>query len=251
MPEGEYGPSTYGDRIAEPFDRSFVPDDEREAARFLAKLAGSGPALELGIGTGRVALPLARRGVEVHGIDASEAMVAKLRQKRGGGDIPVTLGDFAAVDIKGRYPLVFVVFNTIFAPLTQEDQIRCFANVAKRLTSKGVFVVEAFVPDLTRFDRGQLTDAFDVTVDMVRLDVTVHDPIEQRITGQHVVITEKGIKLYPFQIRYAWPSEMDLMANLAGLRLRDRFGGWREESFTSESDRHISVYERATEGGRT
>jgi hypothetical protein len=123
--------------------------------------------------------------------------------------------------------------------------------VAKRLTSKGAFVVEAFVPDLTRFDRGQRTDAFDVTVDMVRLDVTVHDPIEQRITGQHVVITEKGIKLYPFQMRYAWPSEMDLMANLAGLRLRDRFGGWREEPFTSESDRHVSVYERATHGGRT
>jgi SAM-dependent methyltransferase len=251
MPEGEYGPSTYGDRIAEIFDRSFVPDDEREAARFLAKLAGSGPALELGIGTGRVALPLARRGVEVHGIDASEAMVAKLREKRGGRAIRVTIGDLVAVKVKGRYPVVFIVFNTIFAPLTQDDQIRCFANVAKRLTSKGVLVVEAFVPDLTRFDRGQRTDAFDVTTDMVRLDVTVHDPIEQRITGQHVVITERGIKLYPFQMRYAWPSEMDLMAKLAGMELRDRFGGWREEPFTSDSDRHVSVYERATHGGRT
>jgi hypothetical protein len=114
----------------------------------------------------------------------------------------------------------------------------------------GVFVVEAFVPDLTRFDRGQRTDAFEVTVDMVRLDVTVHDPVEQRINGQHVVITRQGIQLYPFQMRYAWPPEMDLMANLAGLRLRDRFGGWREEPFTSESDRHVSVYERTPRGGR-
>src|SRR6266566_7471657 len=120
MPEGEYGPSTYGDRIAEVFDQSFVPDDEREAARFLAKLAGAGPALELGIGTGRVAIPLKRRGVEVHGIDASEAMVAKLRRKRGGRDIRVTMGDFGAVKVHGRYPLIFVVFNTLFALLTQE-----------------------------------------------------------------------------------------------------------------------------------
>jgi len=190
-----------------------------------------------------VALPLRRRGVEVHGIEASEAMVAKLRAKRGGQDIPVTVGDLASVKIERRYPLVFVVFNTFFAPLTQDDQLRCFANVATSLTARGVFVIEVFVPDLTRFDRDQRTDAFEITAETVRLDVTVHDRAEQRITGQHVVITEQGIRLYPFQMRYAWPSEMDLMAKLAGMRLRDRFGGWRGEPFTSESDRHVSVYE--------
>lgn len=239
----EYGPSTYGDRIADVFDESFIPDDAQDAVRFLVRHAGSGPALELGIGTGRVALPLRRRGVEVHGVEASEAMVAKLRAKRGGQDVPVTVGDFARVKLEKRYPLVFVVFNTFFAPLAQDDQIRCFSNVAKWLTPEGAFVIEAFVPDLTRFDRDQRTDTFDVTSELVRLDVTVHDRMEQRITGQHVVITEQGIKLYPFQMRYAWPSEMDLMAKLAGMRLRDRFGGWRGEPFTAESDRHVSVYE--------
>jgi SAM-dependent methyltransferase len=242
----DYGPSTYGDRIAEVFDQSFVPDDAHDAVRFLARLAGRGPVLELGIGTGRVAIPLRRRGVEVHGIDASEAMVGRLRAKRGGRDIPVTMGDFGAVRVEGRYPLIFVVFNTFFGLLTQEDQIRCFRNVARRLTPEGVFVIEAFVPDVSRFDRDrQRTETFEVTTEMVRLDVAVHDPIEQRVTSQHVLISEQGIKLYPVQLRYAWPSELDLMAKLGRMRLRDRFGGWHEEPFTSESDRHVSVYELA------
>jgi SAM-dependent methyltransferase len=246
LAKSEYGPSTYGDRIAEVFDRSFVPDDARDAVRFLARLAGSGPALELGIGTGRIALRLARRGVEVHGIDASEPMVAKLRKKRGGAGIPVTVGDFADVRApEGRYPLIFVVFNTLYALLSQEDQVRCFRNVAKRLTRDGVFLVEAFVPDLKRFDGDQRTETFEVTTESVRLDVSVHNPIEQLVSGHHVLISERGIKLYPLQLRYVWPSEMDLMANLAGLRLRDRFGGWRGELFTSESYRHVSVYEPA------
>jgi SAM-dependent methyltransferase len=243
MVEGEYGPSTYGDRISQVYDRWYVPDDTRDAVRFLARLAGPGPALELGIGTGRIALPLARRGVKIHGIDASEAMVAKLRAKRGGRDIPVTVGDFAAVDVAGRYALVFVVFNTLFALLTQEDQVRCFTNVARRLKPKGAFVVQAFVPDLSRFDRGQRTETFDVTTGAVRLDVSTHEQAEQRVTSQHVFISEKGIELYPVQLRYAWPSEMDLMANLARMRLRHRFGGWRGEPFTGESDGHVSVYE--------
>jgi SAM-dependent methyltransferase len=251
MPEGEYGPSTYGDRIAEVFDRWYVPDDTREAVRFLASLAGSGPVLELGIGTGRIALPLARRGIEVRGIDASEAMVARLRGKRGGADIRVTMGDFAEVAAPGRYSLIFVAFNTIFALLTQEDQVRCFANVARRLSAKGVFVVQAFVPDPTRFDRGQRTETFDLTSNAVRIDASMHESAEQRVTSRHLFISEKGTELYPVELRYIWPSEMDLMARLAGLRLRDRFGGWHREPFTSESYGHVSVYERATRGGRS
>ena len=243
MPEGEYGPSTYGDRIAHVYDRWYVPEDTREAVRFLAGLAGSGPVLELGIGTGRIAIPLARRGIEIRGIDASEGMVAKLRAKRGGREIRVSIGDFAEVASPGRYSLIFVVFNTIFALLTQDDQVRCFANVARRLTAKGVFVVQAFVPDLTRFDRGQRTETFDVTTTSVRLDTSLHELAEQRVTTQHVYLSEKGIELYPVEMRYIWPSEMDLMANLAGMRLRDRFGGWHREPFTSESYGHVSVYE--------
>jgi SAM-dependent methyltransferase len=239
----EYGPSTYGDRIAEVYDRWYVPDDAQDAARFLTRLAGKGRALELGIGTGRIALPMARRGVQIHGIDASEAMVAKLRGKRGGRDISVSIGNFAAVDAPGRYALIFVVFNTFFGLLTQEDQVRCFANVARRLTPSGVFVIQAFVPDPSRFDRGQRTDTFDVTAEAARLDVSLHDPVEQRVTTQHVFLSAKGIELYPVQLRYSWPSEMDLMANLAGMRLRDRFGGWRDEPFTSDSDAHVSLYE--------
>jgi SAM-dependent methyltransferase len=244
MPERDYGPSTYGDRIAEVFDRWYVPEDTREAVRFLAGLAGSGPVLELGIGTGRIALPLARRGIEVRGIDASESMVARLRRKRGGREIRVTMGDFAEVASPGRYSLIFVVFNTIFALLTQDDQVRCFANVARRLTAKGVFVVQAFVPDPTRFDRGQRTETFDLSSNAVRIDASLHESAEQRVSSRHMFISEKGTELYPVELRYIWPSEMDLMANLAGMRLRDRLGGWRREPFTSESYGHVSVYER-------
>ena len=154
-PEDQYGPSTYGERIAEAYDEWFgLPEDTDQAVEFLARLAGPGPALELGIGTGRVAVPLAARGVEVHGVDASEAMVGKLRSKPGGDGIPVTIGDFADVAIEGSYPLVYVVFNTFFALLTQEDQIRCFQGVAEHLTDDGGFLIQAFVPDLTLFNRG-------------------------------------------------------------------------------------------------
>jgi SAM-dependent methyltransferase len=215
---------------------------------FLAELAGTGPALELGIGTGRVALPLAERGVEVHGIDASEAMVEQLRSKPGGDRIPITLKDFADVGVEGAFSLVFVVFNTFFALVNQEDQVRCFRAVAECLTPDGVFILEAFVPDVARFDRyHQRVEAGDLTLDQVRLEVSRHDPVTQRIDGQHVVISEKETKLYPVHLRYAWPSELDLMARLAGLRLSERWGSWRRDPFNESSERHISVYGRAAE----
>jgi SAM-dependent methyltransferase len=245
---GEYQPSTYGDRIADLYDRLYAgrASHTELAVEFLAKLAAGGPVLELGIGTGRVALPLAARGVAVHGIDASEAMVAKLRAKPGGSAIPVTMGNFAEVQVDATFSLVFVVFNTFFGLLSQEEQVRCFGNVAAHLQPGGAFLIEAFVPDPARFDRGQRTQTVRVEVNEVELDAARHDPLTQRVTSHHVVLTEQGVRLYPVQIRYAWPSELDLMARLAGLRPRERWGGWQREPFTAASSGHVSVYERLT-----
>jgi SAM-dependent methyltransferase len=239
-----YRPETYGDRIADVYDRlTAVLPDPADCVERLAELAGPGPALELGIGTGRVALPLAAGGVEVHGIDASAAMVAQLRAKPGGDAIPVTIGDFADVAVEGRYRLVYVVFNTFFALLTQDDQVRCLAGVAGHLAPGGAFVVQAFVPDPTLYTGGQSVRASQLGLDEVRLDVARHDPVAQRVDFQTVLLSASGVRLQPGAIRYAWPSELDLMARLAGLRLRERWGGWRREPFTSASGQHVSLYE--------
>jgi SAM-dependent methyltransferase len=216
-----------------------------EAGDLLASLAGGGPVLELGVGTGRLALPLAARGLEVHGVDASAAMVARLRAKPGGEAVHVVVGDFAAVAdlVPGLYPLVFVAFNTLFELLTQDAQVRCFAGVASRLASGGVFVVEAFVPDVTRLEAG--VSALPAA-DGVVLRVAMHDPDAQRVEGHNVHVAEGGVGMQRLRARYATVPELDLMARLAGLRLRDRWGGWRREPFTTASRRHVSVYERPT-----
>ncbi|HET9530547.1 MAG TPA: class I SAM-dependent methyltransferase [Blastocatellia bacterium] len=240
-----YDIATYGDRIADIYDQLHTSYEEA-AISALSQLAGTGPVLELGIGTGRIALPLANRGLEVHGIDASSAMISKLRAKPGGDSISVTLGDFADVKADGEFSLIFVVFNTFFVLLSQKEQVRCFRNVAKHLSKDGVFLLETFVPDMTRFERGQNVSATKVTSEDVRLDVSEHDPLEQRVNSHHLFITGDGIKLYPVQIRYAYPSELDLMAELAGLKLKWRWGGWQGESFTAKSEKHISVYGRAS-----
>jgi SAM-dependent methyltransferase len=239
-----YGPATYGDRIADVYDSLYKELDTEAAVATLAELAGEGPVLELAIGTGRLALPLAARGLEVHGIDASEAMVAKLREKPGGDRIPVTMGDFADVGVTGSYSLIFVGFNTFFALTTQGDQLRCFANVAAHLTGGGVFALEAFFPDLGRFDRGQRPHVAVVEPDRVMIDAAKHDPVEQRVDSSHIIFTNEGTTLHPVSIRYAFPSELDLMARLAGLELQNRWGGWRREPFTADSHRHVSVYGR-------
>jgi SAM-dependent methyltransferase len=242
----DYAASTYGDRIAEVYDTyPHLPKDTDDAVEFLASIAGRGRVLELGIGTGRVALPLAARGLRVSGIDASQAMVKRLRAKPGGKELAVAIGDFAEVKVPGQYSLIYVVFNTFFALLTQDAQVRCFERAARRLSRDGVFVIEAFVPDLTRFDRGQRTSAFSVTTDSVLLETSVIDLAEQYNRSAHVEISEQGIRFYPVQLRWAFPAELDLMARLAGLRLRERFGGWKRESFGPQSGRHVSVYERA------
>jgi SAM-dependent methyltransferase len=240
-----YEASTYGERIADVYDDwPRLPKTTEHAVEFLASVAGSGPILELGIGTGRLALPLLQRGFTVQGIDASRAMVAKLRAKPGGERIAVAMGDFAEMAITGRFALIFVAFNTFFGLLSQDAQLRCFAGVADHLTDDGVFVIEAFVPDLTRFTHDQRVGVTDVSAARVLLEASVHDPVAQRVRSQQVVITEQGIRLYPVEIRYAWPSELDLMARLAGLRLRERWAGWDRETFDAASAAHISVYER-------
>lgn len=240
-----YDASTYGDRIAEVYDDLYGELFDAEATvEFLAELAGGGRALELGIGTGRIAVPLAGAGVEVLGIDSSEAMVKRLRAKPGGEGIPVTIADFVEVDVEGKFAVVYIPFNTLFALTTQDEQVRCFENVARHLTDDGVFVVEAFVPDLSRYDRNQRVSVDRVKNDRVLLEVSRHDPVHQTSDSQHVVLSERGTELYPVRVRYAFPSELDLMARLAGLRLRERFGGWHKEPFTSASVAHVSVYER-------
>jgi len=240
-----YGPATYGDRIADVYDAFYEETlDTDQAVETLADLAAGGPVLELAIGTGRLALPLAKRGLEMHGVDASNRMVEKLRAKPGGDAISVTIGDFADVPVDGTFRLIFIAFNTLFALLTQEDQLRCFANAAAHLTDDGVFVIEVFFPDLARFDREQRMQVTAVDTVGVMFDASRHSPVEQRVDSQHVVITEGGTKLYPVFIRYAFPSELDLMARLAGLELRQRWGSWRRDPFTAASGRHVSVYAR-------
>jgi SAM-dependent methyltransferase len=243
----DYDATTYGDRIAPIYDALYdgVFDDDATVG-LLAELAAGRPALELAIGTGRIALPLRRAGVEITGIDASEAMVAKLRAKPGGDDIDVVMGDFADVEVEGTFGLVFIVFNSLFALTSQQDQVRCFRNVADHLADDGVFLIEAFVPDTARFERHQTAGIDSVSVDEVIMEASRHDPVRQRVDGQHIVMRAgKPVELYPVSIRYAYPSELDLMARLAGLRLRDRWGGWQRESFTSESKFHVSLYTRA------
>ncbi len=241
----DYDAASYGDKIADVYDEWYSQLDTSGAVDMLADLAGSGPVLELGIGTGRLALPLSERGVEVHGIDASEAMVAKLRAKPGGDRIPVRMGDFADLEVEGQFSLIAVAFSTFFSLRSQEEQVRCFRNVALHLSDDGLFVIEAFVPDVSRFDRQQRVGASKVKSDgEVMLEVSQHDPTQQRVDAQHIVLSEAGIEMYPVKVRYSYPAELDLMAQLAGLRLRERWGGWRREPFTASSIWHVSVYER-------
>lgn len=236
-----YDEMTYGERIADVYDELYS-DYEESAVALLQELAGRGRALELGIGTGRLALPLCHRGVSVTGIDASQAMIERLRAKPGGAGIEVVMGSFVEIDLDACFDLIYIVFNTFLGLQTQEEQVECFRSVAEHLTEEGVFLIEAFVPDLCRFDDNQTVRAVHVSEDVVRLDVTRHSPVGQQVTSQHVVLSAKGVRLYPVRIRYVWPSELDLMARLAGLRLKHRWGSWDKGEFTGESRKHISVY---------
>jgi SAM-dependent methyltransferase len=215
--------------------------DEAETVRFLADLAGDGPALEFAIGTGRIALPLATRGIRVDGIELSTAMIDRLRSKPGGSAIDVTAGDMSTTKVVDRYRVVYLVFNTIFNLLTQDDQVRCFENAARHLTDDGAFVVEAAVPEAWTAEYDYVRPEI-VGRDSVTLDVCHYDRATQLLEENHVELSAAGIRLAPIVCRLSSPAELDLMARIAGLRLVDRWGGWEREPFTAASDRHVSVY---------
>ena len=249
----DYTAATYGDKIAEVYDEMYSKRANVDpTVDALTQLANGGAALELGIGTGRIALPLAERGIEAHGIDASEAIIAKMRAKPGGDAIPVTISDFSQFSLvednrDKRFSLVYVVFNTLFQATSQEVQVQCCRSAAAHLTDDGVFVVEAFVPDPTRFVRMR-DDNVTVTLneeEIALIDLVKHDQVNQHVSSQEIFTGETGIKLYPVQVRYSWPSELDLMAQLAGMRLRERWGDWDGSPFTASSENHISIYESA------
>ena len=236
-----YSDETYGESVAGVYDEWYSEYDPH-AVDTLAELTHGGRALELGIGTGRIALPLSAKNIDVHGIDAANSMISRLHAKPGGDRISITQGNFADVPVDGKFELVYIVFNTFFALSSQEEQVRCFCNVAAHLSPDGCFVIEAFVPDLNRFTGGQVNWATKVTTDEVQLDVGQHDAAAQRVVSQKLVIKNGAVQMYPLEIRYTWPSELDLMAQLAGLRLRERWSNWQREPFSSESKKHISVF---------
>ncbi len=210
---------------------------------FLVELAGTGRALELGIGTGRIALPLAARGVPVHGIDLSEAMVARLRTKPG-GDIGVTIGDFATTTVDGSFSVAYLVFNTIMNLTTQAAQVACFRNAAAHLDPGGTFVIEVGIPDLQRLPPGETYVVFDFGE--AHWGIDEYDVARQGLVSHHFQLVDGKVERSSGPFRYVWPSELDLMAELAGMRLRERWGGWKREPFTSDSRKHVSVWQKPT-----
>ena len=234
----------FGEDVANRYDDDaeiFAAGAVDPVVDLLAELAGSGPVLELGIGTGRIALPLSQRGVEVHGIDMSRAMVARLRDKPGGDRIRVTIGDFATATVDARCTLAYVVFNTISNLTTQDAQVACFRNVAAHLEPGGCFVIENGVPSLRRLPPGQRYVPFHVSDD--RLGFDEYDVANQGLVSHHLTIEPDGkARSISVPFRYTWPAELDLMARLAGMRLRDRWSGWHREPFTSDSEKHVSVW---------
>jgi SAM-dependent methyltransferase len=236
----------FGERVAARYDESsadlFEPAVVDPVVEFLAGLAGRGAALEFGIGTGRIALPLARRGIRVHGIDLSEAMVARLRAKPGAEQIGVTIGDFATTAVEGRFSVAYLVFNTIMNLTSQEEQAACFQNVAAHLAPGGCFVIEVMVPALQRLPPGETVRAFTVTA--TRLGFDEYDVASQGLVSHHYSVVDGRLEVVSMPFRYVWPSELDLMARLAGMTLRERWSGWKREPFTSDSTGHVSVWEK-------
>lgn len=239
----------FGERVAATYDESsaerFEPAVVEATVDVLAELAGGGRALELGIGTGRIALPLARRGVPVHGIDVSHAMVARLRAKPGGAAIGVTFGDFATTRVDGTFAVAYLVFNTIMNLTTQDAQVECFRNVAAHLEPGGCFVVEVGVPDLRRLPPSQVAVPFQVSP--TRWAFNLYDVATQAMSSNYVEVVDGRGEYRSIPFRYVWPAELDLMARLAGLELRHRWDGWAREPFTSESRQHVSVWQQPRE----
>jgi SAM-dependent methyltransferase len=239
----------FGERVAATYDESsaemFEPSVVDPVVDVLAWLAAGGRALELGIGTGRIALPLARRGVPVHGIDVSRAMITRLRAKPGGAAIGVTIGDFATTRVDGTFSVAYLVFNTIMNLTTQAAQVACFRNVAAHLDRGGCFLIEVGIPDLRRLPVGQNVVPFHVSPTRWAFDV-YDDVATQAMSSHYVEVVDGRGEHSSIPFRYVWPAELDLMAQLAGLRLRERWGGWTREPFTSESRQHVSIWEKPT-----
>jgi SAM-dependent methyltransferase len=242
----------FGERVAQRYDESSADMFESAVVDpvvdLLAELAGHGAALELGIGTGRIALPLARRGIRVHGIDLSEAMVARLRAKPGAQQIGVTIGDFATTTVEGRFTVAYLVFNTIMNLTTQDGQVACFQNVAAHLEPGGCFVIEVMVPALQRLPPGETVRAFNLSA--TRLGFDEYDVASQGLISHHYTVVDGNLEVDAPPFRYVWPSELDLMARLAGMTLRERWSGWKREPFTSDSTKHVSVWEKTASRSR-
>ena len=236
----------FDERVAASYDQpdgeEFDPAVIETIVDFLVERAGAGRALELGIGTGRIALPLARRGVPVHGIDLSRAMVARLRAKPGGDDIGVTIGDFVTTKVDGSFSLAYLIFNTIMNLTTQAAQVACFRSVAEQLEPGGCFVIEVGIPSLQRLPPGETYRAYHVGE--LRWDIDEFDVAAQGLTSHHFALVDGRLERHSIPFRYVWPSELDLMAQLAGMSLRERWAGWKREPFTSASHKHVSVWEK-------
>jgi SAM-dependent methyltransferase len=236
----------FDERVAARYDESsaemFDPEVVDPVVDFLAELTANGRALELGIGTGRIALPLMQRGVPVHGIELSQAMVARLRAKPGSDEIGVTIGDFSTATVDGTFSVAYLVFNTISNLTTQAAQVACFQNVASHLEPGGCFVIEVGVPGLQELPHGNTLRVFHVSEDRWAFDE--YDVANQGLISHHFRIVEGKVDRLSIPFRYTWPSELDLMAQLAGMSLRERWSGWKREPFTSESDKHVSVWEK-------
>jgi SAM-dependent methyltransferase len=236
----------FGKRVAEDFDQRYAHMDSAAVVDpmvdFIATLAGDGAALELGIGTGRIALPLAQRGIRVHGIDLSEAMVARLREKPGSEQVEVTVGDFATTKVEGTFSVAYLVANTIMNLTTQDEQVACFCNVAEQLEPGGCFVIEVLVPGLQRLPQGERFQPFAVEPNHLGFDEI--DVVTQSLVSHHYWVDGDKVEVFSPPFRYVWPSELDLMAQIAGMTLRERWAGWKREPFTSESAKHVSVWEK-------
>ena len=241
MPEDHFGK-----RVAADFDKRHAhkatPAVVDPMVDLIAELAGDGAALELGVGTGRIALPLAQRGVRVHGIDLSEAMVARLREKPGAELVELTVGDFATTKVEGTFSVAYLVANTIMNLTTQDEQVACFCNVAEQLEPGGCFVIEVLVPGLQRLPPGERFQPFAVEPNHLGFDAI--DVVTQSLVSHHYWVDGDKVEVFAPPFRYVWPSELDLMARIAGMTLRERWASWRREPFTSESAKHVSVWEK-------
>ncbi|MEU1013069.1 class I SAM-dependent methyltransferase [Streptomyces sp. NPDC005890] len=256
-PQENYGPTSYGEELADIYDNWIVrlQQDTEPTVRFLADLAervakdtGERRVLELGIGTGRVALPLAARGADVTGIDASEEMLGRLRDKPGSDTVSLVHGDFTEPDVRGPFGLVYVVFNTLYSLAAQEDQIRCLDRAAALLPEGGAFVFQGFVPDIARFEAarqsGQQMEVARTGDTSLNLGIDRHDPVHQHMYPHYSLKDAGAGREHTVRFRYVWPSELDLMARLAGLTLEHRYADWDQGPFTAGSQAHVSVYRK-------